>query len=83
MANEDIKDQILEALQRAGSVTADDEVGLCSEMSIKCTITAFKRALGSLRFKTHKVILVRKYVPGKLPGSIRRRYTLSLSAKTS
>lgn len=83
MANEDIKDQILEALQRAGSVTADDEVGLCDKMSIQCTITAFKRALGSLRFKTHKVILVRKYVPGNPPGSSSRRYTLSLAAKTS
>ncbi|MGB2787176.1 MAG: hypothetical protein WBB94_02230 [Candidatus Saccharimonadaceae bacterium] len=80
MANEAIKERILEVLQFAGQVTADDEAGLCDVMGIECTITAFKRALGSLRFKTRRVLLVRKYVPGQPPRPSCRRCTLSLIA---
>lgn len=81
MANEAIKDQILDALRRSGGlVIADDEVDLCAKMKINCTRTAFKRALGSLRFKTRRVLLVRKYVVRKTPKPDYRQCTLMLIA---
>lgn len=55
MANEDIKQQIVDYLEEHGAVSASNATGLRDAMKIECPVTVFKRALGSLKYKAGRV----------------------------
>ncbi len=83
MANEDIKQQIVDYLEEHGAVSASNATGLRDEMKIECPVTVFKRALGSLRYRAGRISWARSNVYEGPLFSDCRLHTVRLIAKTS